>query len=162
MLPLRHVHLHILSGDLVSPSLKNKKHYNSFHPSLGFFLHLEDVVSWFDLPQEAFDDVITIKLFLRPIATDPYLTQKIALPSKDYEPLLKQDLSCFKCGEEFKTIPKLKDHLQNEWENEGKKIKAREERKRKRDEEPAGGEAQDSAVEKQRRKTQNDGKETDQ
>lgn len=40
----RHVHLHVISGDLVSERLKNRKHYNSFHPTLGFFLHLDDVI----------------------------------------------------------------------------------------------------------------------
>lgn len=45
-----HVHLHVLSSDLCSPSLKKKQHYNSFRPDLGFFLHLADVLSWFELP----------------------------------------------------------------------------------------------------------------
>lgn len=52
-----HIHLHIISSDLVSEKLKNKKHYNSFHPSLGFFLHLDDVLEWFDLPDEDFKKV---------------------------------------------------------------------------------------------------------
>lgn len=38
----RHVHLHVISGDLVSPSLKTKKHYNSFNPKLGFFIPLDE------------------------------------------------------------------------------------------------------------------------
>lgn len=28
--------------------MKVKKHYNSFHPKLGFFQHLDEVLSWFD------------------------------------------------------------------------------------------------------------------
>lgn len=52
-----HVHLHMISNDLISESLKNKKHYNSFHPTLGFFLHLTDVLGWFDLPDEEFKKV---------------------------------------------------------------------------------------------------------
>jgi hypothetical protein len=47
-LGVSHLHMHIISSDLCSPSLKNKKHYNSFHPKLGFFLHLDDVLEWFD------------------------------------------------------------------------------------------------------------------
>lgn len=39
-----HVHLHVISSDMISPKLKNKKHYNSFHPTLGFFLNLEDLI----------------------------------------------------------------------------------------------------------------------
>ena len=27
--------------------MKSKKHLNSFHPKLGFFLHLDEVLSWF-------------------------------------------------------------------------------------------------------------------
>ncbi|KAG8748728.1 hypothetical protein FRC10_000119 [Ceratobasidium sp. 414] len=45
-----HVHLHVLSSDLCAPALKKKQHYNSFRPDLGFFLHLEDVLGWFELP----------------------------------------------------------------------------------------------------------------
>lgn len=35
-----------MSSDLVSPSLKTKKHYNSFRPDLGFFISLDEVESW--------------------------------------------------------------------------------------------------------------------
>lgn len=38
----RHLHLHVISDDLVSPSLKTKKHYNSFNPKLGFFVPLDE------------------------------------------------------------------------------------------------------------------------
>ena len=44
----RHLHLHVLSNDLCSEKMKHKKHYNSFHPNLGYFLHLDEVLSWFD------------------------------------------------------------------------------------------------------------------
>lgn len=43
-----HIHLHIISDDLHAETLKTKKHYNSFHPRLGFFLHLDEVLSWFE------------------------------------------------------------------------------------------------------------------
>lgn len=49
-----HVHLHVISSDYVSPSLKTKKHWNSFSPKLGFFLELKDVLEWFQLPEDAF------------------------------------------------------------------------------------------------------------
>lgn len=42
----RHLHLHVMTTDLCSPSLKNKKHYNSFSPALGFWLPLEKVKGW--------------------------------------------------------------------------------------------------------------------
>ena len=44
----RHLHLHVLSSDLLSEKMKNKKHYNSFHPKLGFFLDIQEVLEWFD------------------------------------------------------------------------------------------------------------------
>ena len=53
----RHIHLHIISSDLNSPSLKVKRHYNSFHPELGFFLHLDEVLSWFDAAPSYFENV---------------------------------------------------------------------------------------------------------
>jgi hypothetical protein len=55
----RHLHLHVLSNDLRSEKLKHKKHYNSFHPNLGFFLHLHDVLSWFDEEPSYFQKVCT-------------------------------------------------------------------------------------------------------
>lgn len=37
--------MHIISDDRCSKELKTKEHYNSFHPSLGFFLHIDDLLS---------------------------------------------------------------------------------------------------------------------
>ncbi|RPD80105.1 hypothetical protein L226DRAFT_557374 [Lentinus tigrinus ALCF2SS1-7] len=45
---LQHIHLHIMSTEFNGGFIKSKKHLNSFHPTLGFFLHLDDVLSWFD------------------------------------------------------------------------------------------------------------------
>lgn len=42
----RHVHLHVISDDRVSPSLKTKKHFNSFRPDLGFLISLAEVERW--------------------------------------------------------------------------------------------------------------------
>lgn len=53
----RHLHLHVLSNDLCSETMKHKKHYNSFHPKLGYFLHLHDVLSWFDEEPSYFERV---------------------------------------------------------------------------------------------------------
>lgn len=38
------------------------------------------------------------------------------LPPTKYELLLKESLSCFHCASEQKNMPKLKKHLQEEWE----------------------------------------------
>lgn len=44
----RHLHLHIISSDRISPAMKTKKHYNSFRTDLGFFVHLSDVEEWIE------------------------------------------------------------------------------------------------------------------
>jgi aprataxin len=38
------VHLHVISSDLVADRLRHKKHYLSFHPHVGFWLPLGEVV----------------------------------------------------------------------------------------------------------------------
>jgi len=108
---MKHLHLHVLSDDLCSPKLKHKKHYNSFHPKLGFFLHIDEIMEWFELPSAT------------PFVKGVTYESKTALNEKVYDPLLKEDLSCFKCGQDFKFMPKLKDHLQEEWETEKKRAK---------------------------------------
>ena len=57
-----------------------------------------------------------------------------ALKASTYEPLLKEDLACWRCGAAMKNMPTLKAHLQEEWDKEAKAEKAKLERKRKRDE----------------------------
>ena len=42
------MHIHIVSDDFSTEGLKTKKHANSFHPKLGFFIHLDDVISWYE------------------------------------------------------------------------------------------------------------------
>ncbi|VDB82726.1 unnamed protein product [Peniophora sp. CBMAI 1063] len=94
---MEHLHLHVISADLTSPSLKNKKHYNSFKPGHGFFLPIEDVLGWFEGSHE-------------------HLTSMSALNRNQYEVLLKEDLSCHLCDRSFKNMPQLKSHLQEEWD----------------------------------------------
>ncbi|KIJ44100.1 hypothetical protein M422DRAFT_169064 [Sphaerobolus stellatus SS14] len=113
---MEHLHLHIIASDLFSDRMKHKKHYNSFHPKRGFFLHLEDVLSWFD-------------------ATPSYYKTMAKLPKSQYEPLLKEDLICWRCNESFKTIPKLKEHLRAEWEKDAAKVKVKELKRQREDEE---------------------------
>lgn len=54
----QHLHLHVYSKDLISDSLKKKKHYNSFHPSLGFFLPLETVKGWVEGGLSTFSEML--------------------------------------------------------------------------------------------------------
>ncbi|KAF9264833.1 HIT-like protein [Marasmius fiardii PR-910] len=116
---MQHLHLHIISADLCSPKLKNKKHYNSFHPKLGFFLHLDEVLSWFD-------------------SEPSYFSQMKKLDEKKYEKLLKEDLSCYRCEKSMRNIPALKMHLQEEWDADAARQKAKEGRKRKLEETRSG------------------------
>ncbi|KAF9651501.1 HIT-like protein [Thelephora ganbajun] len=116
---LMHLHLHVISSDLCSPSLKHKRHYNSFHPELGFFLHIDEVLSWFERDSASFDrEVISLRQSLQ-------------------EPLLKEDLECWRCRETFKTLPKLKEHLTREKGAEA----SRQKKKRKRPEDGRAEEA---------------------
>lgn len=85
---LSNLHIHIISQDMHSPSLKHKKHYNSFNTP--FFVP----VSAFPLSED--DDR------LNPNMSHHYL---------------KRDLVCWRCGENFGArFVKLKEHLQSEWE----------------------------------------------
>jgi len=137
----RHLHLHVLSDDLCSPTMKHKKHYNSFHPKLGFFLHIDDVLSWFDAEPSYYSSVRLIfrvwlfSLFRRALprlmtSSIPF-RQMSEIAKNQYEPILKAPLSCWRCGVEMKNMPTLKTHLQEEWDNEATREKARVERKRK-------------------------------
>ncbi|KAG1897889.1 uncharacterized protein F5891DRAFT_1112696 [Suillus fuscotomentosus] len=115
---MEHLHLHVLSADLYSPKMKSKKHYNSFHPSLGFFLHLKDVLSWFD-------------------AVPSYYQRMIKLDASQYQSLLKDgDLCCWQCDRALESMPKLKAHLQDEFGKLTTREKAKSERKRKRTDVP--------------------------
>ncbi|TFK98942.1 HIT-like domain-containing protein [Pterulicium gracile] len=100
---MEHIHLHIISSDLCAPSLKNKKHYNSFHPKEGFFLHLDEVLDLFEGGSST--------------------TTKLPLSPSQYEAILKRPLACFKCHSEMKNMPTLKKHLQEEWEKQKEREK---------------------------------------
>jgi len=92
---MKHLHLHVISDDMISTSLKTKKHYNSFRPDLGFFIPLAEVQRWLRQDEE----------YLRERVEALYAT----------EGLLSQTLTCFKCDEPFNNIPKLKTHLEEEF-----------------------------------------------
>ncbi len=80
------LHMHVISKDLDSPCLKNKKHWNSF--TTDFFVEATKVISLL------------------------HETGKVELDVKGvYEPLLKLPLKCHVCHVELKNMPKLKDHI---------------------------------------------------
>lgn len=64
------------------------------------------------------------------------------LEEKEYEALIKTDLSCFHCGSVMANIPKLKAHLQDEFDTMITKEAARAERKRKWEEKLASNKKQ--------------------
>ncbi|WRT64050.1 uncharacterized protein IL334_000978 [Kwoniella shivajii] len=94
---MKHVHLHVISDDRISPSLKTKKHHNSFRPDLGFFIPIMEVQRW--------------------IEDDSNMQERVdALSSA--ERLLNTPLTCHKCDEFMTNIPKLKTHLEKHFVEE--------------------------------------------
>jgi hypothetical protein len=70
------------------------------------------------------------------VRTGDLLSQMSKLEKSRYEPLLKDDLVCWRCGHVLKNMPALKAHLQEEWDKEATKERGRLERKRKHSDDP--------------------------
>ena len=84
---MNHLHVHIISKDRMSASLRHRKHYNSF--STPFFVPLEDF----------------------PLSPDDPRRH----PGR--EGYLRRDFECWRCGRNFgNKFAKLKDHLGQEFE----------------------------------------------
>ncbi|XP_042560482.1 aprataxin isoform X2 [Clupea harengus] len=81
---MSHVHLHVISQDFDSPSLKNKKHWNSF--TTDYFIESQEVITMLENNGE-----VTVK---------EGMAERLKLP-----------LRCHVCQKEQATIPKLKEHL---------------------------------------------------
>ncbi|NXU55131.1 APTX protein, partial [Turnix velox] len=82
------LHLHVISQDFDSPSLKTKKHWNSF--TTDYFLNSEDVIEMVRSKGE-----VTVK---------DHISELLTLP-----------LRCHCCKQQLSTIPQLKDHLRKHW-----------------------------------------------
>ncbi|KAI9103321.1 HIT-like domain-containing protein [Phlyctochytrium arcticum] len=82
---MRQLHMHVISQDLESPSLKHKKHWNSF--TTDFFIDFEK----FRLQLET--------------------NGRIKFDEKKFEELLKSPLRCHRCKLECSNMPKLKEHI---------------------------------------------------
>jgi len=82
---LQLLHLHVISADFDSPSLKNKKHWNSFQPP--FFL----------------DSQHLIQIIQR--------DGRVTVDKTETADWLKAPLKSHRTGEVFKNIPALKQHL---------------------------------------------------
>ncbi|KNC56373.1 aprataxin [Thecamonas trahens ATCC 50062] len=82
------VHLHVISRDYDSVSLKNKKHWNSF--TSRFFVPASDMVARFEAG----------------------LGWRLSESEKaEYRALLKAPLACHLCGQESRNMPQLKAHI---------------------------------------------------
>ncbi|CAF1139062.1 unnamed protein product [Adineta ricciae] len=79
------LHMHVISQDFISPSLKTKKHWNSFTTS--YFLDASDVID------------------------DLQANHAIRVDVARMRKLLDNELQCHECPHTFPTIPKLKQHL---------------------------------------------------
>jgi len=84
---MSHLHVHVLSVDRYSDSMKHRKHYNSF--ATPFFIDVEDF----------------------PLAEDDVRRH----PGR--EGYLDRSLKCWRCGKEFgHAFARLKEHLEGEFE----------------------------------------------
>jgi aprataxin len=79
---MRQLHLHVISQDFDSPSLKNKKHWNSF--TTDFFRDSVDVIA----------------------EIEEHGSAKL-----NDEKLLEMELRCHRCRSVHPNIPKLKSHI---------------------------------------------------
>ncbi|XP_032874035.1 aprataxin [Amblyraja radiata] len=83
---MSHLHLHVISQDFDSPSLRTKKHWNSFNTD--YFLESQDVMKMVEQ-----NGKITVK--------------------EGISELLKMPLMCHVCQQQLSAIPQLKVHLKN-------------------------------------------------
>ncbi|SNX84386.1 uncharacterized protein MEPE_03095 [Melanopsichium pennsylvanicum] len=91
---MEHVHLHVVSMDLVSDRLKHKKHYLSFDPTLGFAVRLS-----------AMEEMVKREM------------KSLPKTEHAYEQMLKGQLVSHHTGQMFKSFPELKTHLESYWRN---------------------------------------------
>eukprot|EP01112_Ceratiomyxa_fruticulosa_P022478 TRINITY_DN822_c0_g2_i1.p1 TRINITY_DN822_c0_g2~~TRINITY_DN822_c0_g2_i1.p1 ORF type:complete len:398 (-),score=85.17 TRINITY_DN822_c0_g2_i1:78-1271(-) len=82
---MRQLHMHVISRDFNSSSLKNKKHWNSF--TTKFF--------------------VDVGIFIQQLRD----SNRVHFDKEEYEGLLKRDLQCHICRCSISTIPALKDHI---------------------------------------------------
>ncbi|OQS06052.1 aprataxin-like [Thraustotheca clavata] len=91
---MRQLHVHVISNDMKSPSLKKKQHWNSFTTS--FFKPLSSVIEM--LNEEG----------------------HVPINEDEEKAKLTRKLACHLCGVEFNQLPKLKLHLDTEHSNKRK------------------------------------------
>ncbi|KAH9490291.1 hypothetical protein Btru_034007 [Bulinus truncatus] len=82
---MSHLHMHVISQDFNSSSLKTKKHWNSFNTD--YFIDSADLIATIEREGH------------------------LEVNPTDMNTLLKQDLRCHVCKKSLTTIPALKDHI---------------------------------------------------
>ncbi|KAK3095330.1 hypothetical protein FSP39_013308 [Pinctada imbricata] len=82
---MSHLHLHVISQDFDSLSLKTKKHWNSF--TTDYFVDSEEIID--QLEEDG----------------------KVSLNTATFQELLKKNLKCHVCKKDFSTMPALKTHI---------------------------------------------------
>lgn len=112
---MHRLHLHVISKDMNSEFLKNKKHWNSFTTEffmnssgnffpINFFIIIHSI-RWFN-----FSHFFLLTDILRQLKT----SGKIKFPSAaECELMMKRELKCHRCNLVFPTIPKLKQHIRS-------------------------------------------------
>ncbi|KAI5121693.1 hypothetical protein M0805_002768 [Coniferiporia weirii] len=110
---LEHLHLHIISSDLCGEGMKKPSHYNGFHPGIGYFLHLDDVLEWFEVVESRYNE-------------------NKQLSESHYRKKLTEELYCFHkyCLERPPDMRAMKEHLQEEFDKIKKRENERIERRR--------------------------------
>ncbi|KAH8116890.1 hypothetical protein DFH11DRAFT_1137491 [Phellopilus nigrolimitatus] len=112
---MQHLHLHIISKDMLGKFTRPVQ-YNAFHPELGYFLHLDDVLEWFEAVESTYD-------------------RERKLPKEEYRQKRRTEgLECCydDCLAILDSVPSLRAHLWQEFETKiMKPEKARLERNKK-------------------------------
>jgi aprataxin len=70
------------------------------------------------------------------------------LKKSQYEPLLNEELSCWRCGQAMQNMHTLKTHLQEEWDKAARKAKAKSVPSEKVIEEPIHDETSANPIER--------------
>lgn len=83
---MNHLHVHVMSRDMVSEWMKKRNHYQSF--TTPFLVRLDEF----------------------PLAPDDVRRRR------DKGGYLQDDMHCWRCGKEFGKVPKLKQHLEEEFD----------------------------------------------
>lgn len=112
---MQQLHLHVISTDFNSPSLKTKKHWNSFNTAFfvshhGNSRHAISLVGFTGICLFRFN-FISFHFFIDMVKRIEVDGKVAKLDPTTAKSLLGTPLKCHRCKETLKTIPALKSHL---------------------------------------------------